>query len=378
MKTHSEAAAKVKLAVAIFLAATLFGLLLAVQLYFALRARGETVAWPVVVAAQLPPWYIWACFVPIVARAGSALWLPGEWLRPAVGHVAVATALMFARAGIEAGAAYAFDPGTPGSRSSIAALPWREVFWGLLRLRMGTDLLAYGMILGVTSAVRFNLRWREREQASAQLSIELSEARLRALRGQLNPHFFYNTLNSIAMLVRRQRGPDAVELIAGLGELLRFVLDDSRPGQIPLAEELRFVQRYLEVEKIRFGERLRVTVEVSPEAQRALVPTLILQPVVENAIHHGVAKRAQVGHLAITAEVRAGRLWITVRDNGPGPDPRRGASSPGVGLRNTRERLKHHFGDDCTLELRREPGDETAAILGMPYIPAHEHSVVPA
>jgi hypothetical protein len=376
MKTHAEAAARVKLAVAIFLAATLFGLLLAVQLYFAMRARGEPVPWGAVISAQLPPWYIWACFVPIVARAGSALWIPGEWLRPAAGHVALATGLMFARAGIEAGAAFAFDPG-PGSPASIAALPWADVFWGLFRLRMGTDLLAYGMILGVTSALRFNLRWREREQATAQLSIELSEARLRALRGQLNPHFFYNTLNSIAMLVRRERGPDAVELIAGLGELLRFVLDDSRPAQIPLAEELRFVRRYLDVEKIRFGERLGVEVEVSPDAQLALVPTLILQPIVENAVHHGVAKRARVGRVAITATVRDGRLWITVRDNGPGPDPRRRAPSAGVGLRNTRERLGHHFGGDCTLELTREQGDETAVTLGMPYIPAHEHAAVP-
>jgi signal transduction histidine kinase len=376
MKAHAEAAAKVKLAAAIFLAATLFGLLLAVQLYFALRARGEAVSWPAVVAAQLPPWYIWACFVPVVARAGSALSAPGEWLRPIAGHAALATGLMFARAGIEAGAAFAFDPAAPGSPASVAALPWRDVFWALFRLRMGTDLLAYGMILGVTSALRYNRRWREREQAAAQLSIELSEARLRALRGQLNPHFFYNTLNSIAMLVRRERGPDAVELIAGLGELLRTVLDDSRPAQIPLAEELQFVRRYLGVEKIRFGERLGVSVEATPQAQLALVPAFVLQPLVENAIHHGVAKRAQVGRLAIAAEVRAGRLWITVSDNGPGPG--RSASASGVGLRNTRERLRHHFGDDFTLELRREPGDETAAVLGIPFIPAPEPSAVPA
>lgn len=372
MTTRNEPSPKAKTVGAILLIATLFGLLLSAQLYFALRARGEAVAWSAIVATQLPPWYIWALFVPIVARAERTFRIQGRWLRAALGHLAVAVGLMFARAAIETAAAFALDLGSPGSPTSVAGIPWEQVFWGLFRMRMGMDLLAYSTILGVTSALRFNAQWRERERAAAQLAVELSEARLRALRGQLNPHFFFNTMNSVAMLVRRERNADAVELIAGLSGLLRFVLDDSHAAEISLQEELHFIQQYLDIEKIRFGDRLRVEIEVTHDAQRALVPTLILQPIVENAIQHGVARRTQGGQLTIAADVCADRLWIRVCDNGPETGTHRVRSSPGIGLRNTRERLTHHYGDAHTFDLRSDPGEGTVVTLGLPFTPTGE------
>jgi len=181
---------------------------------------------------------------------------------------------------------------------------------------------------------------------------------------QLNPHFLFNALNSISMLVRGGRSSEAVRMLAGLGDLLRGVLDEERPGEVPLREELDFLRRYLAIEQIR-ADRLEVRMEVAPELMEARVPTLILQPLVENAIRHGISKSSAAGLVEIGAWRENGSLLLSVRDDGPGLSAEGGRE--GVGLANTRARLARMYGDQQGLEMENAEGGGTRVTLRLPH-----------
>ena len=198
-------------------------------------------------------------------------------------------------------------------------------------------------------------------------------ARLRALRLQLNPHFLFNALNGVSTLVAEGRSAEANRMLARLADFLRATLERTDTDAIPLSEEIEFACRYLEIEQARFGERLRVDISVAPEAEAALVPPLILQPLVENAVRHAIAPRESGGAIAISAERRDGWLTLGVRDDGPGVgggEPRDGAEEPrsgGVGLSNTRERLAELFGDRAELRLISSAGAGLEASIRLPF-----------
>ncbi len=195
-------------------------------------------------------------------------------------------------------------------------------------------------------------RYRERERRAAELEGELSRAQLQTLRMQLNPHFLFNTLNTIAALIHEQ--PETADrVVIRLSELLRASLDRPDAHEIPLRQELEFVRRYLEIEQARFGDRLDVDIRVPAPVESALVPALILQPILENAIRHGVELREAAGQIVLGARLQGEQLELTVTDHGPGLPP--GATQfprEGIGLRNTRSRLRHLYGDKQSLELR--------------------------
>jgi two-component system LytT family sensor kinase len=216
-------------------------------------------------------------------------------------------------------------------------------------------------------------RFREREVQTAQLQHELVEARLEALRMQLNPHFLFNTLHAISSLI--YDNPQAADrVVARLSELLRLTLDQTKPQEVPLSEEMAFLDRYLEIEQTRFSERLRVEKEISPETQNALVPYLILQPLVENAVRHGIEPREEPGVLKICAARKNGRLELLVRDNGEGLDAKIDVeASKGIGLSNTRSRLRHLYGEDCRFELSPAAGGGLEARVEIPF-----HTGVPS
>ncbi|MFI5230422.1 MAG: sensor histidine kinase, partial [Gemmatimonadales bacterium] len=194
------------------------------------------------------------------------------------------------------------------------------------------DFLA---VIGVAHALRYYRDVGERERATAALQTQLVQARLDALRGQLQPHFIFNTLNAAATLMHEDvDGAD--QMLTQLGDLLRASLARSKP-EITLAEELELVDRYLRLMRVRFSDRLSVSCTVDPEARRALVPAFLMQPLVENALEHGIARRAGPGHVAITARTTDGSLEIAVSDDGPGPSV---DAPPGIGLTNTRARLQ--------------------------------------
>lgn len=192
------------------------------------------------------------------------------------------------------------------------------------------------------------------------------EARLRALRLQLSPHFLFNALNGVSTLVAESRNEEANRMLAGLGEFLRATLDTPERDEIPLGDEIEHARRYLEIEEIRFGDRLRVDVSMSADASEALVPPLILQPLVENAVRHAVVPRESGGEISIVAARREGWLLLGVHDDGPGiADP--GNVANGVGLSNTRDRLAELYGGRAELSLSRSGRGGLAVSIRLPF-----------
>ncbi|MEM6328544.1 MAG: histidine kinase, partial [Bacteroidota bacterium] len=205
---------------------------------------------------------------------------------------------------------------------------------------------------------------RLRERA-AQLEGQLAAAQLDALRMQLNPHFLFNTLHAVSTLMARDVD-GARRMISDLSDLLRLVLEDTDTPEIPLDDELDVLGHYLDIERTRFADRLTVDFEVEDATRSALVPTLLLQPLVENAIKHGIAPRGEGGQIAVAAHRANGHLVVHVRDDGPGIGPE-GPTREGVGLRNTRDRLQKLYGDEARLTLRDRPEGGLDAEVRIPY-----------
>lgn len=229
------------------------------------------------------------------------------------------------------------------------------------------DLMVYFAVLGAGIARDYFLRYQARLEETARLQAMLSHARLEALRSQLNPHFLFNTLNAVSALV--ERDPRGVRrMIARLSELLRYSLDDSAAQEVPLERELDMLAEYIELMQIRFQGRLNVRMSVDDAARRALVPSLILQPIVENAIKHGVEQATGRGEIVIGARRDGDDLRILVHDDGPGPAGAPSADGMGVGLRNTTARLRQMYGARYGATLREGAGGRGAiADLVLPY-----------
>jgi LytS/YehU family sensor histidine kinase len=223
----------------------------------------------------------------------------------------------------------------------------------------------YWIIVSIAHAFRYYRRLQEREQAARDLEAELTNARLEALRNQLHPHFLFNTLHAISTLVHKNPAA-ADEMIANLSELLRVALDTTTSAEVPLRAELDFLTPYLQIQEVRLGSRLRVERQISAEAMDALVPTLILQPLVENSIRHGIEPSTGGGVIEISAGVENGTLRLAVRDNGPGLPGRTGSTNEGIGLSNTRSRLAALYGHRAQLTLQNAKGGGCLAELRIP------------
>lgn len=237
-------------------------------------------------------------------------------------------------------------------------MPLREIG----RFRFANQLLVYCAVLAAGFAREYFLRDQERYREAAALRAQLAEARLDALRAQINPHFLFNTLNAIAALV--ERDPAGVRrMIARLGELLRHTIDSRGGATVPLRQEIEFLSRYVEIMEIRFQGRLRVEMHVDPATLDIRVPSLILQPIMENALEHGASRAVGEGVIAISAQRRGDRLTVSVRDNGPGV---RVEGAAGVGLANTRARLEQIYGPRALLTLESAPEGGANATLTFP------------
>jgi len=312
-------------------------------------------------AMRMPYWYAWALFIPLLQ------WLvrryPLErmrWMRGAAIHLVGGVAIMFLHSGVELGIQrllpqWPFTMGDPYPRNV------EQFVVGSLSSSVGT----YAILLCGVYCAAYYARYRERELAASQLQGQLAHAQLQALRMQLNPHFLFNALNSISMLVRGGRSGEAVRMLAGLGDLLRGVLEEERPNEVPLREELDFLTRYLAIEQIR-ADRLQVRMDVAPELMDARVPNLILQPLVENAIRHGISRSSAAGLVEIGARRENGTLLLSVRDDGPGLSASEGGRE-GVGLSNTRARLARMYGDAQGLEMEDAEGGGTRVTIRLPH-----------
>lgn len=237
--------------------------------------------------------------------------------------------------------------------------------WALYPNSWGTELFHYLALLAIGVAVDYALRYRERELEATRLQAQLAEARLRTLRTQLNPHFLYNALNTVSALV--ERDPAATRrVVARLSDLLRRSLETADEQRVALERELDFATGYLEIMKIRLEERLEIERDIDPAALHALVPAFLLQPLLENALKHGLARIHRRGRLTLTVRRQGDRLHLSVADNGPGlDDPGRGTQ--GIGLSNIRQRLRYLYGSGASLRLHNLEGGGCCVALDLPF-----------
>lgn len=316
----------------------------------AIAQGGGEVPWQRLVAFTLASLWLWALYSPAIVGAAERWPLVGRTRR--LSHLAHHLAFALLLTALEA-ALFALAPaGAAGPRS----FPSR--FLSMLVI----DLISYGAVAAVGSAALLLRQLREEEARSSRLAAQLATSQLSALRAQLHPHFFFNTLNAIAELIHRD--PDAADrMVARLGAFLRRSLDVSDAQEVSLEEELEALDAYLDVVRLRFGDRLSVSVEVDPAVLPAAVPPLVLQPLVENALKHGLEPLERPGRLEIAARRGGAGLVLEVRDDGVGLPER---VREGIGVRNTRDRLRQLYGTEGTLALERRPGGGAVARVSLP------------
>ncbi|WP_437963168.1 histidine kinase [Sorangium sp. So ce260] len=319
------------------------------------------------------PWLFWALMTPAIVWLGRRFPIERRGflrnvavhllanLAMAPGHVAV-SALMGRLIGHE----------------HYVKTSFLDVFGKLISMYLDVELLIYWGLLAMVHAADYHRKYRERAVAAAQLETKLVQAELQALKMQLHPHFLFNTLHAIAVLVRKQETQASVRMITGLSELLRMALESAGKQIVPLKQELDFLDRYLDIEKTRFRDRLTVRKEVASEALDAEIPNLILQPIVENAIRHGIAPRASSGSVTIAARREDHRLVVEVTDDGRGlKEGWAGEASEGTGLGNVRARLRQLYPGDHRLAIARRPEGGVLVTVAVPFRPAHAQEEPP-
>jgi two-component system LytT family sensor kinase len=262
-------------------------------------------------------------------------------------------------------------PGSPGSLGPPPGGPGH--FRGrpgpgpMFFARANFNIPIYFFVVSMSHAFTYFRRSRERERQALELQARLAQAKMQALRMELHPHFLFNTLNAISTLVHKDPAA-ADEMIVNLSELLRQTLEDSDQQEVPLRKELDFLDRYLEIQLVRFGDRLRVEKQVDPAVLAAQVPTMILQPLVENAIRHGIEPQASAGIVSIVASRVGAYLELSVGDTGNGTKLQtEKPNREGIGLANTRARLQQLYGTNGRLKLERRPSGGFIAQLEIPY-----------
>ena len=337
---------------AIWCAGALFN---ASETLLTMHAVGAGKAWLRPFLIVFVSWLPWALSTPFVIEL-SRRWpiVRGQILRAMSLHLAAFAAISVTAEGWSALVRVIFNPWHRSSPPTFVNT-WSD----LLVEQLMTFVIAYALILTVTYVV-------DSREKTARLNDELSRAQLAALRGQMDPHFMFNTLNSIASLGYEQRGDAAIGMIVGLSEFLRRALEDSHRAQVTLREEVEYMQRYLDIQNVRFGDRLRVSVDIPDELLAMQVPSLLLQPLVENAIKHGVSKRRSGGEIRVAGMCRDGALRLTVYNDGPWAQEDLAVAPHRVGLGNLRTRLQILHGDRSELFLQPAEAGGVEVIVTLP------------
>ncbi len=348
---------------------TTVGLLFAVRRIVLVRVQGTHVSWAIVGSVELVYWLVWAAYTPLVIGLAKRFPLTGPKFLP---HIAIHTIASLLMAPLASITEFFLSRGLVGS-------VFRVTDPGVLRLlppfavsvlsMSFTGMLTYWLVVGLYQSIHFYQAAMERQTKAAQLEMQLSLAELENLKSQLHPHFLFNCLHTIGILM--QEDVDASShLLVCLGDLLRMALE-RRENEITLQSELEFVGKYLEIEQTRFHDRLKVHMDVPPDLLAVYVPSLALQPLVENAIKHGISVDSAAGRLEIAAKCHNGRVWLCVRDDGPGLAPGSRLRF-GVGLTNIQARLKQLYGDESSLELTGANGRGCEAIITIPLRSSRE------
>jgi two-component system, LytTR family, sensor kinase len=334
----------------VFMAATvlaLFSTLLAWQ--FTVSLGREVRYWRTLIILNTTYWYLWALFTPAI------IWLSqhfrferkGLW-RAVVVHVPSVVLFSLTHILTMSGVQWWF------ARAQGRPFAWWSEAQKSALLNFDWEMMTYWTIVGLSHAVLYYRESKDRALRTAQLETRLVEAQLKTLQQQLHPHFLFNTLHAISVLMHRDVEA-ADRTLMRLSDLLRLTLENIGQQEIPLQAELDFLAKYIQIEQTRFADRLVVRFEVQPETLDTLVPNLILQPLVENAIKHGVAKKTGPGHIDISARREGDKLRMEVRDDGVGlSEDALTALQKGIGVSTTRARLQHLFGADCRFEFHRQ------------------------
>ncbi|MGH9159026.1 MAG: sensor histidine kinase [Vicinamibacteraceae bacterium] len=329
------------------------------QTYLQAKLEGRAARWQDL-AFEGGEWLFLGALLSITYHLGRRFPLrQTRWARALGVHVVGALSLCVAWASLGVLLGHLLDRYPAGYYLSwvLTTIPW--------------SVFMYFTVLGCVHAFSYLVEAREREAYASRLAAQLAEARLGALRMQLHPHFLFNSLNALAVLVREQNTAAASRMLELIGDVLRQVLRTDQPHEVPLAEELRFLEQYLAIEQVRFSDRLRVHWFIDEGAHAALVPGFVLQPLVENAIKHAVAKQADAGRIDISARVVGAHLHLSVRDDGSGMSA---TQREGVGLSNTRERLRTLYGAEAAVTLAMPPDRGTEVRLTIPFhLKSREH-----
>ena len=316
---------------------------------------GRPIDWGSLLPVSLADWLTCGLFTPAFAWMVQRFPIRGDrwWARLPV-HVAASLVFVLLKVSLFTPLLRWLDPSEPVTWSRVLAGGWYA------------DLLAYWASIGVIHAILYHHESRERQLEAARLDGALRLAELENLRAQLQPHFLFNTLQSISTLIHRD--PSAADrMLTDLADLLRLSLRHAAAQEVPLRDELGFLERYLDIMRTRFGDRLTIDVEAAPDTLGAMVPSLVLQPLVENAIRHGMADRTDAGRVTVRAARLNGALRLEVEDDGPGLAAVPAADGNGVGLANTRGRLARLYGDAGRVERTSAPGGGHAVRVTVPY-----------
>ncbi len=352
--------------VAIIAVWAMLGVIYAGPIYFEVRAESMGHAAWRVFSWGILMWLAWAPLTPaIIWLARRYSLIDGAWKKHLLVHLPAFLMLSVLHSAAATAITLAIDP-----FDSMGESP--KTFWprfiSLMQGSFGSDLMVYGAVIGICYALEYYRKYREREILATRLEAQLAQAQLDSLRMQLHPHFLFNTLNSIAGLVRDNRNHAAVSMLVGLSDLLRHTLEHSNRHEVELREELNFIKLYLSIQEMRFSDRLRLEFDIEPATAKAMVPNLILQPLTENALRHGIGRSAASGVVGISSAIEDGNLRLTVYDNGAGlPDDWQLKGSAGIGLANTAARLQQLYDNNHQFDIRNRNGGGVEVVVVMPF-----------
>ncbi|HEY0476347.1 MAG TPA: histidine kinase [Kofleriaceae bacterium] len=331
---------------------TAVGLLCGLQIWISMITHGHAL-WRVL-AYEVLVWDAWLVLAPVIGWLARRAPLVPPSTRAVVAHAIAALVIAPLHS-----AWWTFLLVQMKPYDAMGPTQFASVYRGIMGSGLPLQLCFYCGVLAAHYAAEYYDKYRDRERAAARLEVSLSEARLHALELQIQPHFLFNTLNSISALVRTARHADAVTMIAGLSDLLRYSLDHAGEQRVALATELAIIERYLEIERLRFPDRMAFEIDAPAEVRRGQVPALLLQPLVENAVRHGIAPLVAPGRVTIRARRDGDRLRIEIGNTGRLAADHRA----GVGLRNTMDRLRHLYRGDHAFELGADADGVRATIV---------------
>ena len=342
---------------------TVYGVYMAIASYVITERLGRPISWLTAIVNDFSYSVLWILFTPFV------LWLArryrfekGRILTSVSLHLIVSVLLSFVQK-----AAHWLILAAYRVTVLQDTFSWEPLYRNLLSF-YDYGLQLYWIVLAVTYAAEYYTRYRQKELMASQLQAQLAHAQLQALKMQIHPHFLFNTLHTIAGLIRNDDKQKAVKMISGLSDMLRATLDSTEAQEVTLRQELDIVKRYLDIQQVRFSDCLHAEINVDPNTLDALVPNLVLQPLVENAIVHGINPVTPSDGCIITISSfrQNGTLQLEVRDNGPGVQVQSDRPD-GIGLSNTRARLQQLYGEKHSFELRNIEGGGVKATIILPW-----------